>query len=265
MTKAMLLLLLCLYNHTVFALQVQLNNTKELVFIDIWSEYAQLNTLPTSDYPRQFLQPDMNVTPADIAKFVTAYPQYKSLKIDKENTLGMRFGVRNTPTIIRIEQGKVVDKQRLSEPPSMPPKEHIEIKAQHLQLYDLDSKPHNFSNASLTKQLILFADALCPARHLPHCEQKAEIHNSIAPLNTIQKLTVIKPFYISLADLKAYQQRFNVKHPVLLDTYNALFRRFNITSLPYWLLLDKNNEVLYRGASAPSKRLLAPYSNTHSD
>ncbi|CAM4270630.1 hypothetical protein [Pseudoalteromonas byunsanensis] len=241
------------------------DDTYELVFIDIWGEYIPPSSLPKSKYPRHFMQLDMNVTQSDIEKFVNTHPQYQSLQIDKNNTLGIRYGVRSTPTIVQIKRGKMVDKAILATPPSLPNDEHKAIEAQHLLLYSLSGRQHDFKADSTKTRLILFSDALCPARHLPHCEHKAMQHNEISPPDTMEKLTVIKPFYVSLEDVQSYQKRLRVNHPVLFDQHNALFRRYGIKSLPYWLILDKDHQVIYRGAMAPEQTLLRTYSSSHSD
>ncbi|WP_105167158.1 redoxin domain-containing protein [Pseudoalteromonas sp. T1lg23B] len=240
-------------------------DTYELVFIDIWGEYVQPSTLAESQYPRRFIQLDMNVAQSDINKFVSTYPHYTPLEIDKNNSLSGHYGIRSTPTIVQIQHGKMVNKAVLSAPPSLPNDEHQAIAAQHLQLNSLSGAQYNFKAHAAKARLILFSDALCPARHLPHCEHKAIQHNEITLPDTMEKLTVIKPFYVSLADVKSYQERLRVNHPVLFDQHNALFRRYGVTSLPYWLILDKHQQVIYRGATAPEQTQLAVYSSNHSD
>ncbi|WP_440054602.1 hypothetical protein ACSLBF_17430 [Pseudoalteromonas sp. T1lg65] len=250
-----LLFVSVLFSNHVLANSEQL--TKELVFIDIWSEYAAQSELPKPQAPRQYLQPDLNTNQSDIDKFVNTYNQYKNLKIDNNNRMALQYGVRSTPTIIRLKQDKVIEKLVLSGEQVLPKSEHIPITENHLSLEDMQSISYNFATPSSKLRLILFADALCPSRHLPKCQEKARTHEQLLLPNHIEKLTVLKPFYVSRHEAKAYQQRFAPHHPVLFDTHNALFRKYDITSLPYWLLLDKNHQVIYKGAIPPSKALLS--------
>ncbi|OHU84746.1 MULTISPECIES: hypothetical protein [Pseudoalteromonas] len=241
------------------------DDSYELVFIDMWGEYIPPSTLPTSEFPRRFIQLDMNVSQADIDRYVNTYPLYSSLEIDKDNKLAFQYGVRRTPTIVQIKQGKMVNKIELGELPSLPSSEHQPIAAHHLIVNALSGAQYSFKVHSKNIRLILFSDALCPARHLPHCEHKAMQHNEIRIPDNMEKLTVIKPFYVSLQDVKNYQKRLRVNHPVLFDKHNALFRRYGITSLPYWVILDNNNQVVYRSTTAPAQSDLATYSSRHSD
>ncbi|BBN83251.1 hypothetical protein PA25_32360 [Pseudoalteromonas sp. A25] len=246
----------------------QVKSEQELVFIDIWSEYTAPSALPKSDATRQYLQPDLNVSQSDIDKFVITYTRYSNLKIDRNNELALKYGVRSTPAIVKIKHGKMVEKISLSAQLPLPDKEHKPIKKQHLKLQDLSGKQYDFNQAH-NARLILFADALCPAQHLPMCEQKAKQHETLSIPSSIAKLTVIKPFYVSKDMVHSYQQRFASQHPVLFDAHNALFRRYKVTGLPYWLLLSKDNQILYRGEQPPSnsvfKQFTNSYSNTHSD
>ncbi|MBQ4847175.1 thioredoxin family protein [Pseudoalteromonas sp. MMG005] len=241
---------------------------EEVVFIDIWSEYAALSNLPKSHLPRRYFQIDMNVNTADLAHFIQAYPQFKTLKIDKNNRLAKHFSVQKTPTVISLKQGEVVNTYTPNTLVSLPNKEHLVITAEQLRLTSLQNSHFDFNQSDKhPTRLLFFSDALCPKHHLPDCVEKIKAHNQLDLNSKIEKLTIIKPFYVSIADTHTYKQQFYITHPVIFDKHNVLFRQFSVSELPYWILLNNQGSVMYRGNTPPSKTLLHTphYSNTHSD
>ncbi|MCG2835307.1 redoxin domain-containing protein [Photobacterium sp. WH77] len=88
-----------------------------LVFLDIWTSYAGGGTeafveqLPASfrqSTHQIWIQPEFNVTRAQLQEFQSYYPQVAPLVLDHQQALLKQFGFWQTPAHVLIEHGKVV-------------------------------------------------------------------------------------------------------------------------------------------------------------
>ncbi|NOU51363.1 hypothetical protein HG263_12570 [Pseudoalteromonas sp. JBTF-M23] len=232
----------------------------ELIFINLWDEYYTPTTLPPkqADVTRVFLQPDINVDNNVLNGFVETYPQFSGLQIDKNQQLALSLGVWQTPSQVILDDGKVKEINFLGKQPSSDTViSHDNILLENksdtdLTLKDTNGKPHHFGHHG-NSQVLFFSDALCPFQHLPKCEQKIKANNRLVDLSEIPVKTVIKPFYITSQDVASYQQRFKLNHPVILDAHNQLFQKYEITSLPYWIVLNSDDKIIYRGEKPPKR------------
>ncbi|MEI8596652.1 hypothetical protein [Photobacterium sp. Hal280] len=88
-----------------------------LVFLDIWTSYAGegaetfVAQLPASfrqSTQQIWIQPEFNVTRAQLQEFQSYYPQVAPLVLDHQQALLKQFGFWQTPAHVLIEHGKVV-------------------------------------------------------------------------------------------------------------------------------------------------------------
>ncbi|MBD1581865.1 TlpA family protein disulfide reductase [Pseudoalteromonas sp. S16_S37] len=232
----------------------------EVIFINLWDEYYTPTTLPPkqADVTRVFLQPDINVDNNVLNGFVEAYPQFSGLQIDKNQKLALSLGVWQTPSQVIMNDGQVQQINFLgkqSSPDTVVSHDNILLDDKpdtDITLKDTNGKAHHFGPSS-NSQVLFFSDALCPFQHLPKCEQKINANNQLVDLSEIPVKTIIKPFYITAQDVTSYQQRFELNHPVILDAHNQLFQKYEITSLPYWIVLNSDDKVIYRGEKPPKR------------
>ena len=88
-----------------------------LVFLDIWTSYAGegaeafVAQLPSSflqSTQQIWIQPEFNVTRAQLQEFQSDYPQVAPLVLDHQQVLLKQFGLWQTPAHVLIEHGNVV-------------------------------------------------------------------------------------------------------------------------------------------------------------
>ncbi|MCG7536167.1 hypothetical protein [Pseudoalteromonas sp. OOF1S-7] len=222
----------------------------EYIFINIWDEYAQLTALP-KPHPkieRQFIHPDINIDKPSVDQFIAQFPAYNGLKIDKLNQLAIRYGVRQTPYRLVVEDGKVQQREVLG---TMPADAHVATSTEGKALHTLSGQQFDPARPETGLRVLFFSDSLCPFQHIPDCTQRITQNNRLAATIDHPVVTVIKPFYVDQAQAKAYQERFKVNHEVVFDSHNQLFSRFEVTELPYWLVQDSQGKVIYRANQVP--------------
>ncbi|MEJ6473617.1 hypothetical protein [Pseudoalteromonas piscicida] len=222
-------------------------NTQEYVFINIWDEYVQPTTLPTPLAPRRLLQPDINIDETSLAQFKTAYPSYTELTIDKHNQLMQRFVVRQTPVRVIVKDGKVIQRELLTTT-STPSQE----KAIRIPLQTLTGTPFSIVPIDSEYRVLFFSDSLCPFQHIPACETRIKQNNQLVDSSRYPVVTLIKPFYVDEQSARDYQRRFQIKHDIVFDHHNEVFSHFDIRELPYWVVQDKQGDVIYRGNQPPN-------------
>ena len=242
-----------------YALTLPERGPVEVVFINLWDEYYAPTTLPAAkaDVTRIYVQPDINIDAHVVSQFVKNNPQFKGLKIDRNQRLALSLGVWKTPSQVFIFDGKAKKISYLGTDTSDTSISHDGIinslpVSTPVTLTDSDGNSHVFGQNS-PAQVLFFSDALCPFQHLPLCEQKVAANNQLANITTLPVTTIIKPFYISMDDVRAYKTRFSLTHPVVLDQKNQLFQKYQVTSLPYWIVLNDQDEVAFRGAKPPKR------------
>lgn len=241
-----------------WAIDIPQQGKAELIFINLWDEYAEPIKLPqpTDNIKRVLLQPDFNVNAGAINDFVGYYPQFEGLEIDTQQTLALKYKIWQTPTRVLLNNGKVesITPLRTLSDANVSHENIINNVAKKSDTFAL-TKPDG-STASLTlngkKQVLFFSDALCPFQHLPNCEEKIKQNNGLIEQTTLPVTTIVKPFYITNHEVKSYQQRFHVNHPIFMDSTNSLFQKFEITSLPYWLVINEKGNPTYRGEKPPT-------------
>ncbi|KAF7767817.1 hypothetical protein PCIT_a3918 [Pseudoalteromonas citrea] len=255
--------LLCLFSLVLhlptYAMTLPERGPVEIIFINLWDEYYTPTTIPDKEagVTRIYLQPDINIDTQVVSQFVKSNPQFKGLKIDKNQRIALSLGVWKTPSKVFMFDGKAKRISYLGTDTENATVSHDGILTpltanQSVKLTDIDGNSHVFGQKR-SPQVLFFSDALCPFQHLPLCEQKIAANNQLVNITTLPVKTIIKPFYISMDDVRAYKTRFSLKHPVILDQKNQLFQKYQITSLPYWVVLNAQNEIIFRGAKPPKR------------
>ncbi|MDO6525945.1 hypothetical protein Q4519_09665 [Motilimonas sp. 1_MG-2023] len=96
---------------------ISLDSATHLIFFDVWASYQgagpeqTLAALPKS-FSQQFspvwVQPQINVTPAQLSEFQQFYPDVKPIVLDKGFQLIRQYDVWQSPHHVLLEQGQVV-------------------------------------------------------------------------------------------------------------------------------------------------------------
>ncbi|KZN57063.1 TlpA family protein disulfide reductase [Pseudoalteromonas luteoviolacea] len=226
--------------------------TKEYVFINIWDAYYQTTHMPKPQGKRIFLQPDINIDQASLEQFIDVHQEFANLTIDTNNQLTFKYQVRQTPTRVIVENGKVILKESLSTSPKITAYEMT-----NKQMATLSGKPLSISQIQHDYQVLFFSDSLCPFQHIPDCQQRIRQNNQLAINSPKNVLTIIKPFYAEQASALSYKKRFDVNHHIVFDAQNQLFSHFKIRDLPYWIVQDATGKVVYRGNQVPKPHHLS--------
>ncbi|ALU43635.1 TlpA family protein disulfide reductase [Pseudoalteromonas rubra] len=223
----------------------------EYIFITIWDEYVQQTALPPQqpDIERRFIHPDINIDQASVEQFTTQFPTYAKLQIDTHNQLAIRYGVRQTPYRLVVEQDQVQQREALG---TLPATALIDTSPQQGPLHTLSGQHFDPTKPGAGFRVLFFSDSLCPFQHIPDCERRIAQNNHLSEQINYPVVSVIKPFYVDQAQVSAYQQRFKVNHEILFDSHNQLFRYFAVTELPYWVVQNKQGKVIYRANRVPS-------------
>ncbi|KDM92473.1 peroxiredoxin family protein [Photobacterium galatheae] len=276
---------------------VQLNENRitHLVFIEIWASYAGsgpeafVASLPESFQKRTdriWVQPEINVTRAQLLEFQGYYPQVAPIVLDRGRHLLTGFGLWQTPAHVLIEKGKVVFSgsnealldylepgRKTAEakaqtwdalqPPttaaSTPVKAkpyvvpHVGDTAPLFQRQTMSDQP--VSLAALLQQgqaqqpvSLVFLDALCPMPHFPDCEQKiAQWKQLMAKDSSRQWVGVISGYYIDASIASAFAEKFGLTAPLIFDTDNSVFTQYGIHATPYQVDVGSQGRILYRG------------------
>ncbi|WP_125718631.1 TlpA family protein disulfide reductase [Pseudoalteromonas rubra] len=222
----------------------------EYIFINLWDEYVQQTPLPDPhpDIERRFLHPDINIDKPSVDQFTALFPVYDGLQIDIHNQLAIRYGVRQTPYRLVVEGNQVHQREALSKAPTMA---QADLPAQDKTLQTLSGRPFDPTRPGTGFRVLFFSDSLCPFQHIPNCEHRIAQNNHLSANIDYPVVTVIKPFYVDQTQVSAYQQRFNVNHEIVFDSHNQLFRHFEVTDLPYWVVQNRQGKVVYRANQVP--------------
>ncbi|KZN60426.1 TlpA family protein disulfide reductase [Pseudoalteromonas luteoviolacea] len=245
-----------LLKHVLLCLLIVSYSTKskvqEYVFINIWDEYNQTTILPVKQGERIFLQPDINIDQASLKQFADSYPKFKNITIDTHNQLMFKYQVRQTPTRVIVQEGSVKSIEPLLQKPKT-----ITNTVISKPLSTLSGKRLDLNNIRQDYAVLFFSDSLCPFQHIPHCQQRIAQNNQLAEQIPDKILTIIKPFYADETSARNYQQRFQVNHQMTFDHQNQLFRYFEVSELPYWIVQNSQGAVIYRGNTPPKKHHLS--------
>lgn len=269
-------------------LVIDKTKVQHLVFMNIWDTYeghgAELDVqaLPQSFLEQSqqiWIQPEINVTLAQLHEFQDYYPEFTPIVLDNKFELMRALNVWGTPHHVLIKEGKktfsgnttqllthlnLEPKQLVSEQTNTAPavkrvnnSTYKKLKkgdeAPKFKGITLDGKQINLASIlSSMKQSeslnIVFLDALCPMPHFPGCEQKLlEVKSSIAKGGNKHWLGVMSSFYIDESIAKDFASRFALSFPIVFDLENKIFKQMSVHSAPYIVQLDSSATVKYRG------------------
>ncbi|UTV27415.1 peroxiredoxin family protein [Photobacterium atrarenae] len=272
------------------------HQTAHLVFMDIWNSYAGqgaeqfVATLP-EDFLEQsqqiWIQPEINVTTAQLKEFQSYYPTVAPLVLDRSQQWLRQFQFWQTPSHVLIEDGKVVfqgDNAALlrylnqDAPPESSEQTHaltqapaqVQAAAPSVgkRVYHApepgDPAP-SFSVTTLSGETLslaellkpaadaqpvslLFMDALCPMPQFPDCEQKlAQWRAQVQDSPQRQWVGVISGFYIDESIARAFAEKHTLDVPVVFDVDNQLFQQYGVHATPYQIDIGADGSLVSRG------------------
>lgn len=269
------------------------HQTAHLVFMDIWNSYAGqgaeqfVATLP-EDFLAQsrqiWIQPEINVTTAQLKEFQGYYPTVAPLVLDRSQQWLRQFQFWQTPSHVLIEDGKVVfqgDNAALlrylnqDAPPESSEQTHALVQAQ-AAAPSVDKAVYHapkpgepapsfavttlsgeaLSLAELLKPAtdaqpvsLLFMDALCPMPQFPDCEATlAQWRAQVQDSPQRQWVGVISGFYIDESIARAFAEKHTLDVPVVFDVENQLFQQYGVHATPYQIDIGADGTLLSRGA-----------------
>ena len=275
--------------------QLVLDKTKvqHLVFMNIWDTYEgngaelEINELPElfkQQAQQIWVQPEINVTLAQLHEFQSYYPSFTPLILDKEFALMRALNVWDTPYHVLIQNGQtkfsgntaqlrahlnIASKPTNSRTQATPSpiksggnsvynKLVTGNKAPNFQGLTLRGKQIDLATALSTLQQseslnLVFLDALCPMPHFPNCEAKLlELKTSVTTEDKQNWLGIMSSFYIDKDMAKAFANKFELHFPIVFDLDNKIFEQMSVHSAPYLIQLDSAATVQYRGTELPN-------------
>lgn len=272
------------------------NKVTHLVFMDLWEIYegkgvdTDVAALPESflkSSQQVWVQPEINVTRAQLAEFQQYYPQVKPLVLDDSFTLFRANGVWQSPYHVLIKDGGTVfsgnlsalrrflnvddvrevdgvnDKTASQQAEVSSSVSPVNRSASYMKLKVGDTAPA-FSGETLSgakKSLhstindveeggvsLVFLDSLCPMPHFPQCETKlAALNQKINEDPQRTWLGVVNSFYVDADFARQFAERFDLRLPLIFDQGNQIFSQYGVHATPYQVDVSRNGVVEYRG------------------
>ncbi len=236
------------------------------VFMDLWASYegggdeqliAQLPEQFNRQIRRVWVQPELNVTAAQLQDFQQAYPTVKPLVLDHGYRLMREHKVWQSPYHILTDNGVEVFRgtgQALSR------YVHKRLGKKHRKPLGGDKAP-DFVSTSLSGETIalpqllhskplnlVFIDALCPMPHFPHCEAQIEqLNKQVARDKDNHWLAVINSYYVDEPLTRDFVARFALKLPVIFDRDNSISKAYGVFASPYQVAINRDGTITSRG------------------
>ncbi|NTS78631.1 redoxin domain-containing protein [Catenovulum sp. SM1970] len=260
---------------------------QHLIIFDIWYEYSGsidshinfVSRLPDSFKQQSqqiWLQPEFNVTKAQLDEFVSHYPMTKPLVLDRQYTLMRQLGVWQQGLHLVIDNGQVLFKgeqaqletwlqQRYPEQKlvgialsSNVNKTDVMTSNEPKQLNELDFTLLTGQTFNLTEQWqtlskdktikLVFIDSLCPMPQFPDCENQLDkLNQMVATQPTQAWLAVVNSYYVDEKHAKAFAEKYQLTLPLAFDYQNQLFKHFDVFATPYQIELDSQGKIVSRG------------------
>jgi|GEM_PF-1077149 len=271
-------------------LQIDRSKTTHWIFINLWDIYEGNGTdTVLANLPTEFLessqavwvQPEINVTRAQLKEFQQYYPNVTPLVFDTSNKIAHSKQVWQSPFHILEKNGKQVftgntaalnaylgiangsDAQSnsagisklnthdVNRPYSYPTPgkrapdfEAIDLTGKTLSLEHILAKRTDKGNISL-----IFLDSLCPMPHFPNCEAKMA---QIAQLTRLHKnrqwIGIASSFYVDANVVKTFADTHGFHFPILFDEGNRIHASYGVNSSPYRIDLDAGGLIHSRGS-----------------
>lgn len=275
-------------------IQLQKNKISHLVFMDIWASYGGEGAeTDVAQLPEHFLkssqqiwvQPEINVTPAQMAEFQGYYPQVTPFVLDKSFKLMRANGVWQSPyhvlregdktlyagdfsglkRYLNIAEGTESTNNQITQSTEGSEAQEKSAKAnktyQKLNIGDIAPKFMGTTLKGKTIDLqqplnsldnkpvsLVFVDSLCPMPHFPGCEQKlAQLNKNISASPNRQWIGIVSSFYVDQDFVSGFSERFQLQLPLIFDQDNQIFEQYGVHATPYQIDISRNGTIQSRG------------------
>jgi len=274
------------------------NKLTHLVFIDVWRSYegkgdekmiAALPNIFLKQSQQIWIQPEINVTNAQLAEFQQYFSHIKPLVIDKKFALMRAFNVWQSPFHVLLEDNKkifsgdatalsafITQKYNLVSNQSSAVVEKINDTENNIEKTTLavkHTKPligdlaPSFTANTLTEQQVtlsatlakltnnkplnlIFLDALCPMPQFPGCEAKiAQLNKLMKVDNKREWLAVVNSYYVNEDYVKDFVKKFDLKLPIIFDQNNQIYRAYDVYASPYQIKVNRQGFIESRSDS----------------
>lgn len=247
----------------------------QLVFIDIWASYgghgpeAAMKALPDSfrkAVPTIWIQPRLNVTDTQVLEYQEAFPISEPLVIDDHFQIMRRYAVDKTPSHVLLKDGNVVFSGNTQDfLIHMDYKAIAEAVAQKKPVSaDGNAGDQNLGIPSLKgianlnrllfspsdDVLLIFLDDICP---MP-CAEAAEKISQNYRAGSHHWIAIYNSMYSTPATAKEFSEKHNLNMPAYFDEERVLFDRYKVYSTPYFIRLNDQGEILFRGSLLPHSK-----------
>jgi peroxiredoxin len=266
---------------------------RHLVFTDIWAVYdgrgdeQLLQHLPASFRQQSqqiWIQPQLNVTTAQLEEFSGYYPQLQPLVLDKEFRLMRSEGVWESPYHVlyqgeqRVFSGSTDELRRYlgltvneeekakeeavavvstavtvgtqkKQQPVQQKKPQAGADMGDIMLLNAGGKEQSLKTLTAEKPLsLIFLDTLCPMPHFPGCEDKiAQLNQLVASTPERQWLGVVNSYYVNAEAVEPFRQRFKLTLPLMFDHEHKVFGAFDVHATPYQIDISIGGVLKSRG------------------
>lgn len=275
-------------------IHLEKDKISHLVFMDIWAIYSggDVDT-DVAQLPERFLkrsqqiwiQPEINVTSAQLAEFQGYYPQVTPLVLDKSFKLMQANDVWQSPyhvlregdktlysgdfsglkRYLNIAEGTESTNNQIAQSTEGSEVQEKSAKAnktyQKLNIgdiapqfmgttlkgktIDLQQPLNSLDNKPIS---LVFVDSLCPMPHFPGCEQKlAQLNKNISASPNRQWIGIVSSFYVDQDFVSGFAERFKLQLPLIFDQDNQIFEQYGVYATPYQIDISRNGTIQSRG------------------
>lgn len=264
---------------------IELTHNTHLVFFNIWDNYdaksdalKYVDSLPdtfTEQFPTVWIQPDLNITQAQMKDYQQFFPQVAPLVLDRGFAMMNQMQIWQTPHHVLIEEGRVVfsgsddelsrslNLKVASTSASSAAVSEADTLATDYRRPDVGDKAPKFDRQTLSGQSVslaslldlqpqavslVFLDSMCPMPHYPDCENKiARLNQKVASESDRAWVGVISPFYVDESVANDFAKRMKLDIPLIFDHGNAIFHAYGVHATPYQIEVNPRGRITARG------------------
>lgn len=259
-----------------------------LIFQEIWSSYegqgeeARVAALPEdfkSISQQLWVQPEINVTEAQLQEYQGYYPQITPLVLDRGFDLMRSLDGWNLPLHVIIKgRDKVfsgsgdqlrqwleggMQSQAATAKEALPLttvsfsaakniRYHKPVAGDNAPVFTaktMEGKTVSLLGLSYHKPLsLVFIDSLCPMPHFPGCEAKLEqLNKQVANDSSRQWLGVVSSYYVNKDIAQQFRDKFHLKLPLVFDVDNQIYQSYGVHVSPYQIDIARGGVIRSRG------------------
>lgn len=286
-----LLVLTICFALSAFAVQAKPHSkTTHTLYMNIWDHYEGKNSvfidwIQAQEHHIKYIQPNLNVTQAQISEFKKVFPAFSQLTRDQTFNSMQKHRIWQTPYhIIRhneqilfsgddqqlldylsskkqlsTHQIKAFQKRLMSkslttftQQPSITPitlgDSAIDFKLSTTTMENYHLKEHIKSLKAEHHLAIVFLDSLCPMPHFPDCERQLAKLNKIQYDQNTLFVAVVNGFYVDENHVNQFIQKHRLTMPVIWDKHNRIFKQYGVFETPLKISINPQGEIIQRGA-----------------